>query len=67
MARDGDRFFKRARYFIWNSILGLLVFLLVNNVWPKLGMPILWWPLLLAVIFGIPGALAAILLWLVIR
>lgn len=60
------RFFKRARLLVLNSILGVLLFALANRFLEP-PMPVLSWPLLLAVLFGLPGALAAILVWVLIR
>lgn len=61
--REGaDRFFRRARILVLNSIVGILVFLVANRFLDP-PMPYLSWPLLLAVVFGFPGALAAIIVW----
>ena len=63
--KGGERLLKRVRILVWNSILGILLFLLANNLF-DLGMPYLAWPLLLAALFGVPGALAAIILWVIV-
>jgi hypothetical protein len=54
--------FRTARILAWNAVAGILLLELVRYLWlPTL--PILWWPLALAVIFGFPGTIVAILLW----
>ena len=57
-----------ARRLVWNSILGILLFLLANRLF-NLGIPYgaPWWPIGLAVVFGVPGALAALVLWAFLR
>lgn len=60
-----ERLLRRARVLVWNSIVGILLFLLMNEVF-GLDIPYVAWPLLLAVVFGVPGALAAILLWAIV-
>ena len=56
---------RRVRLLIWNSILGILIFLVANRFLDE-PMPYLAWPLLLAILFGVPGALAAIVLWVLV-
>jgi hypothetical protein len=55
--------FRVARYLIVNTVLGLIILGVVNLV--GLEVPINWITVLLSAIAGIPGAIIAIILYLI--
>lgn len=49
------------RTMAWNAVLGVVALAFFRwAFFPDLP---LWWPLLLAIVFGFPGTLAAVLIW----
>lgn len=46
----------------WNAVVGLLLLLVIRALWVET-MPLAWWAILLAAVFGFPGTIVAVLLW----
>lgn len=60
---DATRFL---RGLAWNAVFGILALLVLRATLVP-GMPLLWWPLLLAAVFGFPGTIAAVLIFVYLQ